>query len=243
MRDLPCLRLQCDEIWSFCGAKQRNVPEHRLGEFGMGDVWTFTAICADTKLIPTWLVGPRNIETATVFMHDLMERLLNRPQITTDGHRMYIEAVDTTFGADVDYAMLQKIYGREPEDDHRYSPPKCIDIRKDAIIGAPDPEHISTSYAERANLTMRMSMRRFTRLTNAFSKKVENLAHAVSLHFMHYNFVRIHKTLRCTHCDGGWGDEPSMGDRGHRGVVAVGSSGGRDRLAAVPVPLFAPRLP
>lgn len=197
-RNLPCNVLECDEIWSFCYAKQKNLRDEYKRTFGYGDVWTFTAICADSKLVPTWRVGSRDVGTATDFMQDLASRLAGRAQITTDGHNMYLDAVEDAFGAGVDYAMLQKIYGAEPEPQKRYSPAKCIGIKVEAIQGNPDPKRISTSYVERQNLTMRMSMRRFTRLTNAFSKKVENLAHAVALHFMYYNFCRIHRSLRVT---------------------------------------------
>ena len=201
LRNLKCKRLQCDEIWSFCYSKAKNVPEDKKGQFGYGDVWTWTAICADTKLVPAWLVGTRGAETASIFMEDLASRLTHRVQLTTDGHATYLQAIDGAFGTDIDYAMLVKIYGSEVEGEERrrkYSPPECIGCKTEIISGNPDKKHISTSYAERQNLTMRMSMRRFTRLTNAFSKKVENLAHAVSLHFMFYNFARIHRTLRVT---------------------------------------------
>ena len=198
LRDLPCSVLECDEIWSFCYAKQKNLRDEYKRTFGYGDVWTFTAICADTKLVPTWRLGSRDAGTATDFMQDLASRLAGRAQITTDGHSMYLNAVEDAFGAGVDYAMLQKIYGADPEPQKRYSPAKCIGIDIETIQGNPDPERISTSYVERQNLTMRMSMRRFTRLTNAFSKKVENLAHAVALHFMYYNFCRVHRSLRMT---------------------------------------------
>ena len=195
MRDLPCQRLQCDEICSFCHNKEKNTaPEHE-GVFGYGDVWTWIAIDADTKLIPSWLVGDRDIETAIVFMDDLRSRLANRVQLTTDGYKPYLTAVYDAFGQDVDYATLTKIYGKEAGEEKRYSPPKCIGTETNVMNGAPDPAHISTSYVERQNLTMRMSMRRFTRLTNAFSKKVENLVHAVTLHCMYYNFARPHMTL------------------------------------------------
>jgi len=174
------------------------VPADKKGQLGYGDVWTWTAICADTKLVPSWLVGKRDAETGSVFMSDLASRLAHRVQLTTDGHKAYLEAVEGAFGFEIDYAMLTKIYGNDPEAEKRYSPAKCIGAEKSVIAGNPDPKHISTSYSERQNLTMRMSMRRFTRLTNAFSKKVENLAHAVSLHFMYYNFAGIHSSLRVT---------------------------------------------
>jgi IS1 family transposase len=198
LRDLPCRNIQCDEIWSFCYSKQKNVPQEHRGTFGYGDIWTWTAICADTKLVPSWLVGERTVDDAWTFMNDLKGRLANRVQLTTDGHRSYLQAVDFTFGNDVDFAMLHKIYG--PADGHtqqerKYSPNVCTGIDKRIITGDPDDREISTSYVERQNLTMRMGMRRFTRLTNGFSKKVENLAHAVSLHYMHYNFSRPHQTL------------------------------------------------
>ena len=195
LRDLPCTNIQCDEIWSFCYAKQKNVPENKQGRFGYGDVWTWTAIDADTKLVPSWLVGLRDAGYGFEFMQDLKSRLANRVQLTTDGHRVYLTAVEDTFGSEVDYAMLVKLYGEEPESEKRYSPAKCIGTDTRIVQGRPNPDLISTSYAERQNLTMRMCMRRFTRLTNAFSKKIENLEHAVALHFMYYNFARPHKTL------------------------------------------------
>jgi IS1 family transposase len=198
LTDLPCRRIQCDEIWSFCHAKEKNLPDELKGTFGYGDVWTWTAICADTKLVPAWLVGLRDADYGSVFMQDLARRLRHRVQLTTDGHRAYLEAVERAFGAEIDYAMLVKLYGQPRDSAARYSPPECIGTQTHRVMGAPDPTFISTSYAERQNLTMRMAMRRFTRLTNAFSKKVENLQHAVSLHFMYYNFARIHKTLRVT---------------------------------------------
>ncbi len=201
LRNLPCKRIQCDEIWSFCYAKAKNVPKPFRGAFGYGDVWTWTALCADTKLVPTWAVGRRDAFTAQGFIRDLADRLARRVQLTTDGHKVYLEAVEGAFGSEVDYAMLVKLY----EGDHaersteaRYSPVECLGTRTVCIAGQPDPAHISTSYAERANLTMRMSMRRFARLTNAFSKKLDNHKAALALYFMHYNFGRVHKTLRVT---------------------------------------------
>lgn len=195
LRNLTCQTIQCDEIWSFCYAKQKNVPEEKQGRLGYGDVWTWTAIDADTKLVPSWLIGLRDAGYAFRLMRDLQARLANRVQMTTDGHKAYLNAVEDVFGADIDYAMLVKLYGQEPENEKRYSPAKCIAAEPHTIHGNPDPTKISTSYAERQNLTMRMSMRRFTRLTNGFSKKIENLEHAVALHFMYYNFARPHKTL------------------------------------------------
>jgi len=199
LRHLPCERLQLDEIWSFVYSKEKNVPADKRGEFGFGDVWTWTAIDADSKLVPSWLVGSRDGACATEFVTDLAKRLSHRVQITSDGHKAYLQAVEDAFGWDVDYAMLVKMYGSPTtEEQRKYSPAECTGCKKEAIRGNPDPDHISTSYAERANLTMRMSMRRFTRLTNGFSKKVENHAHAIALHFMYYNFGRVHQTLRCT---------------------------------------------
>lgn len=196
LRNLDCKNIQCDEIWSFCYAKQKNVPEDKQGKFGYGDVWTFTAIDADTKLVPAWLVGLRNSDYAIAFVNDLKDRLANRIQLTTDGHRIYLEAIENAFGSKVDYAMLVKLYGSEYDSEERkYSPAECIAAERHILQGNPNPKLISTSYVERQNLTMRMSMRRFTRLTNAFSKKIENLEHAVALHFMYYNFARVHKSL------------------------------------------------
>jgi IS1 family transposase len=200
MRDLPCKRIQCDEIWAFCGMKERNVPKEHEGELGYGDVYTWTAICADTKLVPSFLIGRRDSEYAYTFMNDLAGRLKNRVQLTTDGHHAYLNAVASNFGSEIDYAMLVKVYGATlgKEDQRRYSPPECTGAEKRRINGNPDIKHVSTSFVERQNLTMRMGMRRFTRLTNAFSKKIDNLEYAVALHFMYYNFGRIHKTLRVT---------------------------------------------
>jgi len=198
LRDLSCKRIECDEIWSFCYSKKKNVPEDKQGKFGYGDIWTWTALDAETKLMVSWYIGRRDTATGKLFMNDLADRLSNRIQLTTDGHKAYLEAVEDAFGADIDYSQLVKIYATPQENQTRYSPAKHLGSEKKIISGNPDKSKISTSYVERQNLTMRMGMRRFTRLTNGFSKKVENLAHAVSLHFMYYNFCRIHQSLRVT---------------------------------------------
>lgn len=198
LRNLTCKTIQCDEIWAYVGAKDRNVPAERKNEFGFGSVWTWTALDADTKLICSWMVGDRGPDAATEFMKDLAGRLTNRIQLTTDGHHVYANAVEAAFGVDIDYAMLIKIYGAPRENEARYSPADCIGCKQQRVVGNPDKKQISTSYVERQNLNMRMGMRRFTRLTNAFSKKLENHTAAVSLYFMYYNFVRIHQTLRVT---------------------------------------------
>jgi IS1 family transposase len=195
VRGLHSKRVQCDEIWSFVGAKMKNVREENADR--QGDCWTWTALDADTKLIVSYLVGQRGPRWANAFMQDVAARLNSRVQITTDGHRAYVEAVEGAFGMDVDYAMLVKQYGNEATDT-RYSPGECIGCTNVIVQGNPDPRAISTSFVERQNLTMRMSMRRFTRLPNAFSKKIENHEAAIALHFMHYNFCRVHKTLRVT---------------------------------------------
>jgi IS1 family transposase len=197
VRGLRVRRLQCDEIWAFCGAKARNVSVEKKQE-GWGDVWTWTAIDADTKLCVSYLVGGRDTGWATDFMLDCSERIVGRPQITTDAHKPYLKAVEEAFGGNADYAMLHKVYGASSEPEHRYSPATCIGCDMKTVSGIPDPAHVSTSYVERQNLSMRMGIRRFTRLTNGFSKKIENHCAAVALWFMYYNFCRVHQTLRVT---------------------------------------------
>lgn len=198
-RGLTSKRIQVDEIWSFVYAKERSVATAKAAPEDAGDVWTWTANDADTKLIPSFLVGSRTVECAEIFLDDMRSRLANRVQLTSDGLRAYLDTVERVFGGEVDYAMLVKIYGqpegRTPQE-RRYSPPQCVGAKKEGRVGNPDMNHVSTSYVERANLSIRMGLRRFTRLTNAFSKKVENHAHALAIYFMHYNFVRIHTSLR-----------------------------------------------
>ncbi|HWE49215.1 MAG TPA: DDE-type integrase/transposase/recombinase [Bryobacteraceae bacterium] len=200
MRNLPCERIQVDEIWQFVGAKQKNVKPHHFDDGGYaGDVWTWTAIDADTKLVPCWMLGQRDLAAARDFMEDLASRLANRVQLTSDGHKPYLKAVDAAFGNDIDFAQLQKIYGEIDSEGHRrYSPATCIGCETKIVSGDPDPKHISTSYVERQNLSMRMSMRRFTRLTNAFSKKLENHAAVIAIYFTWYNLGRVHQTLKKT---------------------------------------------
>lgn len=200
LRNLPCKRVQCDEIWSIVAAKQKNVTESVRDRTGdkAGDIWTWIAMDADTKLVCSWMVGGRHSIAARHFIEDLASRMANRIQLTTDGHSVYVNAVDRAFGNDIDYAMLVKVYGEAPESERRYSPAVCTGCKQQPITGSPDPKHISTSFIERQNLTMRMCMRRFTRLTNAFSKKMENHVAAIAIHYMWYNFVRVHQTLRIT---------------------------------------------
>ena len=198
VRNVRSRRLQADEIWSFCYAKQRNVATAKAAPLGAGDIWTWTALDADHKLIVAFHVGGRNADDANEFMQDAAARLANRVQLTTDGLRAYLDAVEGAFGADIDYAQLVKMYGEAPEPPGRYSPAQCTGARKMRVEGRPDPAHVSTSYSERENLTKRMSMRRFTRLTNAFSKKAEAHYHMVCLYTVWYNYVRLHKTLRCS---------------------------------------------
>jgi len=196
LRNLSCKRVQADEIWSFCYSKQKNVPAHKIGE--AGDIWTWVGMCAETKLVLSWLIGWRDAAYANVFIADLAGRLKSRTQLTTDGNKTYLQAVEDAFGGDIDYAMLVKIYGASSgnANERRYSAGECCGAIKGTVCGDPQEAHISTSFVERQNLTMRMGMRRFTRLTNGFSKKIANHEHAVAIHYMHYNFGRIHKTLR-----------------------------------------------
>ncbi len=196
LRGLPARRVQCDEIWAFVHAKAKNVPAERKGEPGVGDVWTWTALDVDSKLMIAWAVGDRSARTADGFMRDVAARLTHRVQMTADGHKPYLQAVEGAFGTDIDYAQLIKRYGEDANPEKRYSPAVCTGSDARPIMGNPDPTHISTSYVERSNLTIRMQNRRFTRLTNVFSKKVENLEHSLSLYFMYYNFVRPHASLK-----------------------------------------------
>jgi IS1 family transposase len=198
IRNVSAKRVQVDEIWSFVGCKEKNVTEAKMAVGPCGDVWTFTAIEAQTKLVISWMVGRRDAGCATEFLRDVEGRLSNRIQLTTDGHKMYLVAVPDAFAEAVDYAQLVKVYGNDPEGQKRYSPAQCLGTKRVDTIGTPDHEHISTSYVERQNLNMRMNMRRFTRLTNAFSKKIENHIAMIALFHMHYNFCRIHQTLRVT---------------------------------------------
>jgi len=195
VRNVPVRRVQCDEIWSFCYARRENVPEDYKGVFGYGDLWTWVGQCADSKLVLSWMVGRRSAETAHPFMQDLASRLTSRVQLTTDGLHAYLDATDAAFGTDIDYARLIKVYGSDPNADKQYAPPVCIETKVQIVTGDPAIEHISTSYIERQNLQMRMSMRRFTRLTNGHSKKIDNHEHALALHYVHYNFARSQKTL------------------------------------------------
>jgi IS1 family transposase len=199
-QNLNSRRVQVDELWGFIHAKQKNVPRAKKAPVGAGDCWLWVATDADTKLVPSWYVGGRDSDAALALMDDLASRLANRVPLTTDGHKAYLDAVEDAFGSDIDYAMLVKLYGKstEVEPEKRYSPAECIGTRKIRIEGKPNPKHVSTSYAERNNLNVRMHNRRLTRLTNAFSKKVANHAHAMALHFLYYNFVRIHQTLKVT---------------------------------------------
>lgn len=194
LRNLPCKRVQCDEIWSFVYPKAANVREDKKSEFSYGDVWTWVSICADTEIVPCWHVGPRSAEAAKTFIDDLAGRLSTRIQLSADGLKVYVEAVENAFAGNIDYAQLIKVYGPATKQEKRYSPAKFVEAKHAKINGNPDEKHISTSYVERQNLTM--SMRRFTQLTNSFSKKLKNHMHAISLHYMYYNFSRIHKRLR-----------------------------------------------
>jgi IS1 family transposase len=228
LRGLKCKRIQCDECWSFCYAKEKNVPTEKKGQFGFGDVWTWVAIDADTKLVPSFMIGNRDARSANMFIDDLASRLDSRVQLTTDGLKVYLEAVEGAFGCDIDYSMLIKTY-ESSQEETRYSPAVCTSCERKPISGHPDPAHISTSFVERQNLSMRMGIRRFTRLTNAFSKKVENHAYSVALYFMHYNFAKIHGTLRVT---------PAMEAGVSDHVWSI-----EEIAALLPQPTFGPRGP
>ncbi|MGB2712861.1 MAG: IS1 family transposase [Vicinamibacterales bacterium] len=198
VRNVTTKRIEADEVWTFCYARRENVPEKKKGQLGYGDVWTWVGIDSDSKLVLSWAVGRRDAETAYEFMHDLASRLSNRVQLTTDGLHAYLVAVDSAFGNDIDYARLIKVYGSDPNAERRYAPPVCLSVKEEIVSGAPDPGYISTSYIERQNLTMRMSMRRFTRLTNGHSKKLANHCHAIAVHYLHYNFARKQTALKGT---------------------------------------------
>ena len=200
VRNVPAQRVQADEIWSFCYGRKENLPDDLKGVFGYGDLWTWVGQCADSKLVLSWLVGRRDAQTAYPFMQDLASRISNsvRVQLTTDGLHAYLDATDAAFGTDIDYARLIKVYGSDPRAEKRYTPPVCIETKVQVVSGDPAIEHISTSYIERQNLQMRMSMRRFTRLTNGHSKKIENHEYALALHYVHYNFGRPQKALKGT---------------------------------------------
>jgi len=198
VKELNCKRIQCDEIWAFIYGKDKNLPPDLRGQYGFGSIWTWVAIDADSKFVVSYLVGNRDAEFANIFMQDVSTRLNNKVQLTTDGLKAYLDAVENTFGANIDFAQLVKMYGKPINSEHRYSPVECTGIKKTIVRETPREKHISTSFVERQNLNMRMSIRRFTRLTNEFSKKIENHSHAIALHFMYYNFVRIHKSLRVT---------------------------------------------
>lgn len=205
---LPCKRVQCDEVWSFVHCKESRIPRDERGR-GKGDCWIWVATCADTKLVPCWHLGSRDAKAAQLFMEDLASRLAARVQLTTDGHLAYLSAVEKSFGWNgVDYAMLLKLYGRPIDEEHRYSPPEIVRTEKRWVMGQPDPDHVSTSFVERQNLTMRMNVRRLTRLTNGHSKKLENHGHALVLHYMYYNFCRKHQTL--SKANGGVHTTPAM---------------------------------
>ena len=198
LHDLPCKRVQCDEIWAFCYCKDKNVPDHMMGQPGVGSIWTWTALCADTKLVISWHLGARDAVSAQYLMSDAVERLANRVQMTTEGNTTYLEAVDHNFGCAIDYAQLIKLYGVEKDGERTYSAAKCLGTKRKKVMGDPDSAHISTSFAERQNLNIRMESRRWTRLTNAFSKKAENMAYQIAINFMDHNFIRKHMTLKTT---------------------------------------------